>query len=69
MHYGHFGTVTLYGDTKTPENVALSVSGEGGWNKGMMDIVMALASQGTLVIAIDIVHYLRSLDKSREGCI
>ena len=68
LQYGRFGTVTLYGDTKTPGNVVLFVSGDGGWNKGVVDMAIALSSRGTLVIGVDIVHYLRSLDASGEGC-
>jgi type IV secretory pathway VirJ component len=69
MHYGRFGTVTLYGDTKTPENVILFVSGKEGWNKDIVDMAMVLTSQGTLVIGIDIVHYLKSFDESKKECI
>jgi type IV secretory pathway VirJ component len=68
LQYGRFGTVTLYGDTKTPENVVLFVSGDGGWNKGVVDMAIALSSQDTLVIGIDIVHYLRSLGESKRDC-
>jgi type IV secretory pathway VirJ component len=69
LHYGRFGTVTLYGDTKTPEDVVIFVSGEGGWNKRMVDMAMVLASEDTLVIGVDIVHYLKSFDESKKECI
>jgi type IV secretory pathway VirJ component len=69
LHYGHFGTVPLYGDTKTPEEVVLFVSGEKGWNEDIEDIAIALTSPGTLVIGIDIVHYVKSFDDSSERCI
>jgi hypothetical protein len=35
----------------------------------MVDMAMALTSPGTLVIGIDIVHYLKSFDESGERCI
>ena len=36
VQYERFGSVTLYGGTKNPSHVILFVSGDGGWNKGII---------------------------------
>ncbi len=67
--FGRFGTVTLYQDTAAPHSLALFVSGDGGWNRGVVDMARAIASGGGLVAGIDITHYRRQLESSREACV
>ncbi len=69
LQFPGFGTVSLYGGTENPGHVVLFVSGDGGWNKGVVDMAGALASDDTLVVGIDIVHYLKSLSTSKEACV
>jgi type IV secretory pathway VirJ component len=68
LHYGRFGTVTLYQQTEKPSRVVLFVSGDGGWNKGVVDMARELASFDALVAGIDITHYLKELESSTEKC-
>jgi type IV secretory pathway VirJ component len=67
--FGRFGTVTIYQGAGQPAAVALFVSGDGGWNKGVVDMAHQLASTGALVVGIDMVHYLKQLSASNDGCL
>jgi len=61
LAFGAFGTVTLYHQAPEPPHLVLFVSGDGGWNLGVVDMAQALASLDALVVGIDIVHYERQL--------
>ena len=49
-----FGKITLYYESSQPAHVALFVSGDGGWNLGVVDMARELASLNTLVVGVDI---------------
>lgn len=68
LKFGRFGEVTLYRDSPTPANVVLFVSGDGGWNLGVIDMAKSLAGLNALVVGIDIVHYLKETGRSQEKC-
>ena len=68
LRYGRFGAVTLYHAKAQPSRVALFVSGDGGWNLGVIDMARELAGLDTLVVGIDIGHYLKSLAGAGETC-
>ena len=67
--HGRFGTTTLYRPAAAVTSVALFVSGDGGWNTGVIDMARALADHGALVIGIDIRHYLAELARARSTCV
>jgi len=67
LHFGRFGVVYLYRPDSV-ENVVLFVSGDGGWNLGVVDMANSLSSLKSLVIGIDIIHYLKELEASDERC-
>jgi type IV secretory pathway VirJ component len=67
LNFPRFGKLTVY-DSEHPQNVVLFLSGEEGWNKGVSEAAKALASQGAMVIGIDIRHYLQQLRISSKGC-
>jgi type IV secretory pathway VirJ component len=69
LTFGRFGTVTIYREAEQPTEVALFVSGDGGWNKGVVDMARQLTSTGALVVGVDIVHYLKQLGASKDGCL
>ncbi len=69
VSFGRFGTVTLYHGTGLPAQVVLFVSGDGGWNLGVVDMARALAGLDALVVGIDITHYLKQLAASNETCL
>ncbi|MDD5711957.1 MAG: hypothetical protein PHY31_04265, partial [Smithellaceae bacterium] len=68
LFYGPFGRVALYQGQSQPSRVILFVSGDGGWNLGVVDMARELAKQDALVIGIDIIRYLRNLEKSPGSC-
>ena len=68
MSFGRFGAVHLYYESPRPSRVVLFVSGDGGWNLGVVDMARTLASLDALVVGVDIVHYLRELALVSEPC-
>ena len=57
-----FGTVTLYQPTTTPTQVVLFLSGDGGWNLGVVPMAEMLRREGALVVGIDIRTFMKNLD-------
>jgi type IV secretory pathway VirJ component len=68
LSYGRFGRLALYQESPHPSQVVLFISGDGGWNKGVIDMAKALASVDSVVVGIDITHYLKELGSSAEEC-
>jgi type IV secretory pathway VirJ component len=68
LDFGRFGRVALYGAGRTPAEVVLFVSGDGGWNQGVVTMARHLADLGALVVGIDVRHYLKSLAAGHEAC-
>ena len=64
-----FGTLHLYAEKKHPASVVLFVSGDGGWNLGVVDMARQMAGLDALVVGIDIRHYLHSLGRSAQNCL
>lgn len=66
---GDFGKVNIY----LPENISTAevvilVSGNEGWSKEMADIAKAIKSQNTLVVGVNLKHYLKEQSTSRPKC-
>jgi type IV secretory pathway VirJ component len=68
LEFGPFGTVTLYRATPHPNRVVLFVSGDGGWNLGVVDMARSLATLDALVVGIDINHYLEAAAAAPGDC-
>lgn len=68
LAFGRFGTVHLYRQSDHPGKVVLFVSGDGGWNLGVVDMARELAGLDALVVGIDIIHYLKTLGHGSEPC-
>jgi type IV secretory pathway VirJ component len=66
--FGPFGPVVVYRYREHPERVALFVSGDGGWNLGVIEMARELATMDALVVGIDIRRYLKSLESSKQPC-
>jgi type IV secretory pathway VirJ component len=70
-----FGVVTVYrhdaaAETpRGPREVVLFLSGDGGWNLGVISMAQHLADQGATVAGIDIRHYLAQLEQSDSACV
>jgi type IV secretory pathway VirJ component len=59
-----FGTVHVYAPPSAPAQVVLFISGDGGWNLGVIPMARRLQSEGALVVGIDIRTFLASLERS-----
>ncbi len=68
LRFGKFGKVYLYQTTPKPERVAIFVSGDGGWNLGVVEMARSLAGENALVIGFDIIHYLKELAVANDQC-
>ena len=44
LQFGRFGTLTVYRESPHPCHVVLFVSGDGGWNLGVVDMAHALCT-------------------------
>jgi type IV secretory pathway VirJ component len=65
-----FGTVTIYPTAPAqgpPKSVVLFISGDGGWNLGVVAMAKQLRDEGALVAGIDIRPFLKSLNTA-SGC-
>src|SRR5512139_660637 len=68
VEFGRFGKVALYSPQGEPDQVVLFISGDGGWNLGVVDMARELAGLDALVVGIDIRHFLKSLETSQDQC-
>lgn len=68
LQYGRFGTVTLYRTSPHPKHVVLFLSGDGGWNLGVVDMARTLASLDALVVGIDFPYFEKKMEATKEAC-
>lgn len=66
--YGPFGDVHIYRESERPANVVLFISGDGGWNQGVVEMAKSLAGLDSLVAGIDITHYLKATAGGDKSC-
>jgi type IV secretory pathway VirJ component len=59
-----FGTVTLYPTDGVPQQVVLFISGDGGWNLGVIPMAERLRQEHALVVGIDIRTLVTNLEAS-----
>ncbi len=68
VRFSPFGTVSINSSSPRPSRVALLISGNEGWNATMTRIAGALEAADTLVVGVDILHYLSEVNRSTAGC-
>jgi type IV secretory pathway VirJ component len=67
--FGRTGTAHLYYRSSRPAHVGIFLSGDGGWKLGVIDMSRELAAtQDVLIIGVDTVSYLKTLDLSADRC-
>ncbi len=66
--YGAFGDVKVYRPKGIPTGLVLFVSGDGGWNKGVIDMTEDILTEGAFVVGINIQQYIRNLRKEHIQC-
>ena len=69
LNYGRFGEVSVYRGSAEPRDAVLFLSGDGGWNLGVISMAERLTDKGAIVAGIDIRHYLAQLEKSGDKCV
>jgi len=68
-NFGPFGTLHIYRNSEQPKHVTLFISGDGGWNLGVIDMARSLVELDSMVVGIDITHYIKQLNVGSEKCI
>ncbi|HVN44554.1 MAG TPA: AcvB/VirJ family lysyl-phosphatidylglycerol hydrolase [Steroidobacteraceae bacterium] len=66
LHAGRFGTVHVYVPTGAPQSVAIFVSGDGGWQLGVVNMARALRDVGAVVIGVDVQGYFATLHRAAQ---
>lgn len=66
--FGPFGTLHIYRTSAQPKHVTLLISGDGGWNLGVVDMARSLAELDSMVVGIDIRHYIKQLNAEKAKC-
>lgn len=66
--FGPFGMLHIYQTSDQPQHLVLFISGDGGWNLGVIDMARSLAALDSMVVGIDITHYIARLNHSRNKC-
>jgi type IV secretory pathway VirJ component len=64
LQAGRFGRVSVYVPTGKVRSVAIFVSGDGGWELGVINMARSLREAGALVIGVDVRHYFASLHQA-----
>jgi type IV secretory pathway VirJ component len=68
LFYGAFGKVAIYLPDQVPDAFVVFVSGDGGWNEGVVDMAKNIVDQGAMVAGIDIRHYFKSIRSLKSKC-
>jgi type IV secretory pathway VirJ component len=63
---GRFGTVTVYIPEGKPQSVAIFLSGDGGWELGVISMAHSLSNMGAVVIGVDIRQYFASVRRAAQ---
>jgi type IV secretory pathway VirJ component len=68
IEYPSLGSVTIYQPAGAPKEFVIFVSGDGGWNLGVVRMAQHLASDGAFVAGVDIKQMRKQLLASSERC-
>src|SRR5690349_17522536 len=68
MRFGAFGKITIYNAASTADAFVIFVSGDGGWNQGVIGMATNIANQGAMVVGVDIQHYFKSIKSQKVKC-
>ena len=68
LRVGIFGQVKIYKPAAEPKQVILFISGDGGWNLGVVDMAIAFTGMNAMVVGIDITRYYKNLQKTVSEC-
>ena len=68
LSVSRFGKVFIYKQPGIPANVIILISGESGWNDGIIEFAKSFVDKNTIVIGVDILTYYSQLRPRREDC-
>ncbi|HKI73957.1 MAG TPA: AcvB/VirJ family lysyl-phosphatidylglycerol hydrolase, partial [Pseudomonadales bacterium] len=68
LQFAPFGEITVYRKTEQPAHMVLFISGDGGWNLGVVDMARALTGLDAMVAGIDINQYLKGIHARHASC-
>lgn len=68
LQYGVFGKLKIYQPVTAPKELVLFISGDGGWNQGVVDMANNFVAMDAMVVGVDIRSYLKNLQKSKSAC-
>ncbi|MDH5276197.1 MAG: hypothetical protein OEW88_07220 [Gammaproteobacteria bacterium] len=68
LTHGRFRDVSLYKPKGEPQGLVLFLSGDGGWNPGVISMAKALADRGMLVAGINTPALLKTLEADGASC-
>lgn len=69
ISYSHFGIVHVYRNSNPPEGLVLLISGDGGWILSIIQMAHSLADMNMIVVGVNIVYLMKSLNQSNEKCL
>jgi type IV secretory pathway VirJ component len=69
LSHGRFKNVQIYHPAGPVKQVALFLSGDGGWDRGMGALASEAANQGSLVIGIDTRRFFAELEDDGGSCV
>lgn len=69
LDYPGLGTVTIERPPGAPRHVVIFLSGDGGWNKGVVDMARHLVDEEALVAGVDVTQMERQARDSRAACV
>jgi len=69
LSVGKFSDLALYRHTAHPRNVAIFISGDGGWDSDLDEVANEISNFDCLVIGVDIASYLETHEKDSTSCV
>jgi len=63
-----FGEIAIYTPESPPHSLVLFLSGDGGWNLGVISMARHLADEGAIVAGLDVRHYLADIASHPGTC-
>jgi type IV secretory pathway VirJ component len=69
LSHGRFKDVAVYRPKGEPKSFVLFLSGDGGWNLGVVQMAQMLATQGAMVVGINTPKLLANFDRDDGDCV
>lgn len=67
LTFGASGPVKIYRASAEPDRFVVFISGDGGWNQGVVDMARQLAGMDATVVGVDIRHYLKAAQAGKAA--